>query len=173
MTVVWHVVARLTGGGFAVDDAHGGYVVVDPALDGPHRRTVIEHERVHLERGITGGWSQAPASWAVVTAREELVVNQEVARRLVPCAGLRELVAQTCAAGEAVSAATVSAAFDVTDEIALVALRLLAAEAHTDTRAGTHTSAHTGSASRNEVMALNHASGASNCGLCPPSASNS
>lgn len=128
ITIVWHPVARLTGGGFAVGDADGGYVVVDPELDEPHRRTVVEHERVHLERGITGGWSQAPASWAAVTAREELLVNREVARRLVPGAGLQTLVAQACAAGEAVSAATVSAAFTITEELAVVALKLLAAE---------------------------------------------
>jgi hypothetical protein len=135
--VVWHPVARLTGGGFAVSGGDGGggggdgsgrfggWVVVDPSLDAPHRRTVIEHERVHLERGMTTHVHDAPASWLAVTAREELLVNREVARRLVPVDGLRTLVARACRSDDAVSVATVAAAFDVTDDLAAVALGML------------------------------------------------
>ncbi len=128
--IVWHPVAGLTGGGFAVGDAATGYVVVDPALDEWHRRTVIEHERVHLERGITTTWPQAPASWAAVTAREELLVNREAARRLAPEPALRTLVTQACTQGEAVTASSVAVAFGITHDLATVALELLAADGH-------------------------------------------
>lgn len=128
--IVWHPVAGLTGGGFAVGDAATGYVVVDPALDEWHRRTVIEHERVHLERGITTMWPQAPASWAAVTAREELLVNREAARRLAPEPALRTLVTQACTQGEAVTASSVAVAFGITHDLATVALELLAADGH-------------------------------------------
>jgi hypothetical protein len=128
--IVWHPVAGLTGGGFAVGDAATGYVVVDPALDEWHRRTVIEHERVHLERGITTTWPQAPASWAAVTAREELLVNREAARRLAPEPALRTLVAQACTQGEAVTASSVAVEFGITHDLATVALELLAADGH-------------------------------------------
>lgn len=128
--IVWHPVAGLTGGGFAVGDAATGYVVVDPALDEWHRRTVIEHERVHLERGITTTWPQAPASWAAVTAREELLVNREAARRLAPEPALRTLVTQACTQGEAVTASSVAVEFGITHDLATVALELLAADGH-------------------------------------------
>lgn len=128
--IVWHPVARLTGGGFAVGDAATGYVVVDPALDEWHRRTVIEHERVHLKRGITPTWPQAPASWTAVTAREELLVNREAARRLAPEPALRTLVAQACARGDAVTPSSVAVAFGITHDLATVALELLAADGH-------------------------------------------
>lgn len=126
--IVWHPVARLTGGGFAVGDAQHGFVVVDPALDEAHRRTVIAHERAHLERGIPPTWAQSPSSWAAVMAREELLVNREAARQLAPTEALQALVTGACARDEAVTASTVALAFDITVELAGVALELLMAQ---------------------------------------------
>jgi hypothetical protein len=55
-------------------------------------------------------------------------VNREAARRLVPPASLATLVRQANDGGEPVSAARVAAEFTVTDELAAVALALVATD---------------------------------------------
>lgn len=61
-------------------------------------------------------------------AREELLVNREAARQLAPTEALQALVTGACARDEAVTASTVALAFDITVELAGVALELLMAQ---------------------------------------------
>src|SRR3954453_10260337 len=58
-------------------------IVVDIELDPDERNAVLAHELVHDERG--GGIDAAymPPGWDAVVAREEDLVEREVARRLV------------------------------------------------------------------------------------------
>jgi|688.fasta_scaffold01945_32 hypothetical protein len=126
LIVVWNRVARHTGGGFAVRCGDTGYVVVDPDLDGPLRRCVLAHEIVHLERGLGTDHLDAPTTWTAVVAREEHQVQQGVADRLIDHVALRRLCRAACAGGEPVSAEVVATLFDVTNELAQLALDRLA-----------------------------------------------
>lgn len=120
--VVWDRVARHTGGGFAVRCGDVGYVVVDPALDGPLRRCVLTHELVHLERGLGTDHPDAPPTWSAVVAREEHLVQQGVANRLIDHRTLERLCRAACAGGDPVTPSVVAALFDVTHEVAQLAL---------------------------------------------------
>jgi hypothetical protein len=105
-------------------------------LDQAGRRCALTHELVHHERGGGCSWSRQPDSWAVVVARDEAAVDQEVARRLVPVDQLRDLVTLLTDFGEGVEARHVAEEFDVTVHIAEIALRLLALGRRLDRRAG-------------------------------------
>lgn len=57
---------------------HGGSVItLDPRQTQPERRCTLTHELIHLERGPV-------PSCPVAAAREELAVEAEAARRLIP-----------------------------------------------------------------------------------------
>jgi hypothetical protein len=80
------------------------------------RRSTLAHELVHLERGggCGGPWS----------AREELLVHAEAARRLVPLDALADAIAE-CGGDHDVGA--VARLLDVDTETARLRLRLLTA----------------------------------------------
>jgi hypothetical protein len=122
--VVWNRVARLAGGGMAIWDGPHRYIVVDPDLHGAQRRCVIEHERIHLQRGQPTDRPGSPPGWAAVVAREEHLVDQCVAKRLVCPTQLAELRRQAEASGP-MTAAEVADHLEVTEEVARIAMRYL------------------------------------------------
>lgn len=87
-------------------------VALDPALSRVERRSVLAHELVHLERGILP--QDAPDH---VVAREERLVDDETARRLVPADELRAVAASLLDVAEAVEAWQLAEHFDVTEAV--------------------------------------------------------
>lgn len=96
----------------------GRVIVLDSTLDRVERRCTLMHELVHFERGI--GWPDATEATMV---REEAKVRREVAARLVPAGELADLV--RCRHPEPVSARMVAEEFDVTEQVAAEAMRML------------------------------------------------
>ncbi len=114
---------EVTGGGlFWPSDP--AVIVIDDRLEEPERREVLAHELVHHERGGARHAGQS-GEWHVVVAREEGVVNDEVARRLVPRVPLIELIRGRLALGEGTSSVEVAEAFGVSSRLARRALTLL------------------------------------------------
>lgn len=107
--------------GTVAEDGGGFVITLDPRLDRVTRRCVLAHELIHVEREIP---------WAVegTMEREEVIVDAETARRLVPVDELRQVVSAMCSIGVGVEACHVAAHFDVTPEVADDALRMLARE---------------------------------------------
>lgn len=103
-------VGELEGGGFVI--------TLDPRLDRVTRRCVLAHELIHVERGITWGV-------AGTMEREEVIVDLETARRLVPPAELEELIEQRESLGKGVEARHIAKEFDVTEEVAHDAAKVL------------------------------------------------
>ena len=87
-------------------------VALDPALSRVERRSVLAHELVHLERGLLP--AGAPEH---VVAREERLVDDETARRLVPADELRAVAASLLDVAEAVEAWQLAEHFDVTEAV--------------------------------------------------------
>jgi hypothetical protein len=121
-----HDSAALTGGGYTFRRGRRFHVVIDPALDPRTRREVLTHELVHLRRRSWPDRDGLPSCWDPVIRREELRVDREVARRLVPVAQLRALVTEARRADTVVTAADVAEAFEVTTDVAVRALQDLA-----------------------------------------------
>lgn len=107
--------------GTAEDDGDGWLITLDPRLDRVTRRCVLAHELIHVEREITWGEDGT-------MEREEVIVDVETARRLVPLDELRSAVVAMMSVGVGVEARHIATHFDVTDEVAGDALRLLARE---------------------------------------------
>ena len=84
LLVALHPVARLMGGGFHVRRGPISVIVLDPDLDGPHRRAVLTHELVHHERGGAVERPGIPTTLEVLVGREERRVDREATDRLVP-----------------------------------------------------------------------------------------
>lgn len=100
--------------------ASGSVIVLDVGLDRRARRCVLTHELVHDERGLGHEPGIAPA----VLAKEEALVAREAARRLVPLDELETFVAGR-ATIEGVTAADVADEFDVSEDVAVLAIELL------------------------------------------------
>ena len=96
-----------------------GSITLDPRLSRVERRCVLMHELIHDERRI--GW---PFASAGTMESEERIVRGETARRLVPPDELLELV-RRCDDIEPVTATVVAREFDVTPQVAFLALRRL------------------------------------------------
>jgi IrrE N-terminal-like domain len=120
--VVFDPVARLMGGGFHVGRGGRAFIVVDPDLDEPRRREVLTHELVHHERGGGAPRRDAPPLLETLVERDELCVDAEVARRLVPPQALARLVDQRLADGQGVDARDVADHFSVSTDVATRAL---------------------------------------------------
>lgn len=99
-------------------------VIVDAALPRRVRKAALAHELVHDERGGGCDLMGAPPGWSAVVAREELIVEAEVARRLVPAAPLARFCARMVELGYGVTAEEVAEEFDVPDVVAARALAL-------------------------------------------------
>jgi hypothetical protein len=96
-----------------------GTITIDPRLSQTERRCALMHELVHDERRI--GW---PFASAGTMETEERIVREETARRLVPPDELLALTHQRDDI-EPVTATVVAAEFDVTPQVAFLALRRL------------------------------------------------
>lgn len=88
---------------------------VDRRLRRRSRRAVLAHELVHLERGPVA---------ARDVARDELAVDREVARRLVPPVELAVFIAARASFGEHVTVHDVAEEFDVPRWVARHAVTL-------------------------------------------------
>lgn len=120
--VVFHHLARHTGGGLAVRAGTSEWIVVDPALSDLERRCVIAHERAHLTRGPLITDPGAHPAWQAVVAREERLVDQQAAGHLVPEDELARAVNDWLREGTPVEVRRVAEAFGVTLHVAEVAL---------------------------------------------------
>lgn len=105
-----------TGGALLHRDGERNWILVDRRLSPTERRVRVLHELVHLERGDSTRHRDAPPSWDAMVAREEGIVNEVVAERLVPATELALYVAQRVGMGEPVTAADIAAEFGV-DEV--------------------------------------------------------
>lgn len=123
--LIWRDLPPSTGGGLFVKSAHGEAIVLDRRLGRRGRHATLAHELVHHERGHLTTMQGMPDLWRPVVAREELVVDREVARRLVPLDELAAYCDRMADLGEDVAPWTVAEEFDVTDEVARTALELL------------------------------------------------
>lgn len=106
---------RLPDGLLGVHGRRGDRVaiVVDVDLDPVERNAVLAHELVHDERGGGIDAPYMPPGWDAVVAREEHLVEREVARRLVPLDELRAFVERRRELGEPVTVGDVVEEFDV------------------------------------------------------------
>lgn len=86
---------------------------------------MLTHELVHDERGGGASFPGQPATWEAVVRREELRVDAEVARRLVPADELRARCAALGSVDDA-DVAELADHFDVPEAVLRVALRALA-----------------------------------------------
>lgn len=93
-------------------------IILDVALDRRQRRATLAHELVHLERGVMG-----PVATPATMELEEERVRRETARRLVPLDRLARC--PMVRSGEGVTAGQVAECWDVPEEVATCALRLL------------------------------------------------
>lgn len=106
----------------------GPVIVLDTRLDQSAANAALAHELVHFARG--GGVSVVgmPPQWAVVAAREEIIVDRVVADGLVPAALLRVYLARRASISEPVSIRDVADEFDVPLWVAEIALRAVAGD---------------------------------------------
>lgn len=101
----------------------GNTIVLHDDLDRVERNAVLAHELVHEERGGGIDWPGMPPAWSAVVAREELLVDREVAERLIPQAELEEFVRSRGSVGP-VTIGEIAVEFDVPEWI--VRARLVA-----------------------------------------------
>ncbi len=96
-----------------------GEILLDPRLSRTERRCALMHELVHDDRRI--GW---PFATAATMETEERIVRQEAAVRLVPLDQL-EALARAREGLDYVTEALVADEFDVTVQVAGLALRMM------------------------------------------------
>lgn len=121
-------VAAEGGGGLYAywPDRDRALIVLHPALSRQDRNAALAHELIHDERGGGAHQEGMPAAWAAVVARDEAIVDAEVARRLVDPDELMEFVTGRLSIGDAVDARAVADWFDVPVAVANRAVRQLA-----------------------------------------------
>lgn len=98
-------------------------IVIDDRLGPVEHRAALAHELVHHERGPPP--RVVPDTLRCVVIREEVAVDREVARRLVPRALLARFVAGRNGLGAGVGVADVAAEFEVPERLARWALQEL------------------------------------------------
>lgn len=102
-----------------------GIIALSAALDQVERSAVLAHELVHVRRGGPCP-SELSEVWWAVEAREELVVDREVARDLVPTVEFDSWLDARVEEGDLVDAALVAEVWRVPERVAQVALELAA-----------------------------------------------
>lgn len=100
-------------------------LIIDRRLPFAERRAALTHELIHDERGGGVEYHGQPEGWAVIAAREERIVEDETARRLVPADELLAELARAEAVGEPLEVWRVAERFEVPDLVAERAMRLL------------------------------------------------
>lgn len=111
LTLRW---ARLDG---LLGHLDGDTITLHEDLDRVERNAVLCHELIHEERGGGIDHPGMPAGWSAVVAREELLVDREVAARLIPEDELVEFVRSRGSVGP-VTVAEVAEEFDVPEWVA-------------------------------------------------------
>lgn len=101
----------------------GARIVLAIWLDRRHRSCTLSHELVHDERGLTT--SDMPAALAVKEERHVACIS---ASRLVPADELAAVVRRIVDCGDGVTAEAIADEFDVTVDVARLALALLGDE---------------------------------------------
>lgn len=114
------------GRGVCYDYGDVAVILIDRALDPVERLAVLAHELVHLERGGSGQQPDLPAMLRPLVTREEARVERIVADRLVPLGELAAFVARRVGCEGCATAVMVAEYFDVTEQIATLALQRLA-----------------------------------------------
>jgi hypothetical protein len=116
------VFADIDGADGLLVDIGGGRreVIVDRRLGRRRRRAVLAHELVHDERGLLFD-ADTPVG---IVRKEEAIVDAITAARLVPLDDLQAFVNARCDA-EGITAHHVADEFDVPNEVAERAMRLL------------------------------------------------
>ena len=114
-----------TGGAVYWPEGAWAAVLIDRRLPRVMRKAALAHELIHDERGGAAGWAGQPATWDDVVARDEVTVDGEVARRLVPSDELRAFIERNVGAELGVTVWEVAKEFDVPDVVAERALREL------------------------------------------------
>ena len=97
-------------------------VLLSRQLDRAGRRCALAHELHHLERGGSGHQAGLPPHLAELVAREERAVDRLVVDELVPLPDLQAFVAEIEEGGGLAWPSEVAEHFDVTLEVALMAL---------------------------------------------------
>ena len=115
-----------TGGACLARRTPNIWIVLDPRLSRPERKCRLAHELIHLERGSSSRCTYMPRSWDACVVREEMWVDREVARRLVPRLDLHAFIDQAVELGSAVDALVVADRFGVPVPIASIALGMVA-----------------------------------------------
>lgn len=100
-------------------------ILLDVGAGQVERNALLAHELVHHERHGGAARQGMPDGWRDVVTRDEGIVNDEVARRLVPRDQLLEVVAARCSLGEGGTAQDVADEFGVPVEVAIRALLML------------------------------------------------
>ena len=118
--------ARLPAGtrGLWVSDGTTSTITIDARLGRVERNATLAHELVHDERGVMLT-VEAPRA---LRAKEEAIVADITAHRLVPADDLRQFVDARVGCGEGVTAAMVAEEFEVPVRVALRALAQLMAQ---------------------------------------------
>lgn len=101
-------------------------VFISRALSPVERLVVLAHELAHLERGGSGWVPGMPDRLMAIVGREESRVDRIVAERLVPSEALARWVERRSEV-EPITAELVAQEWDVTPEVAELALSLLRA----------------------------------------------
>lgn len=127
LTVRFAELPAETGGACLAKRGDRLWIIIDPRLSRADRRYRLAHELVHLELGSSWRCTYMPRSWDDLVVRHELLVDREVARRLVPVGDLQRLIADVHEV-EPVTAPLVATAFGVPGDIAQLALNLVASE---------------------------------------------
>lgn len=126
--VVHAILPEVVGGGICARLGGRIVVVLDRRLPRADRRCVLAHELVHLERDSLDCcvYGQPDDRWTSVMVREEMKVNREVARRLVPELELAQLIQAEVGLGQGVRPDIVAEHFEVTERIAETAMEAFA-----------------------------------------------
>lgn len=110
------------------EDGHRA-ILINRALSPIERLTALAHELVHDERGGGCHHPDLPDRMRPLVARDEARVDRIVAQRLLPLDRLAPWVSRTIETGEGVTADDVAREWDVTPEVAALALDELARRA--------------------------------------------
>lgn len=103
-------------------------ILIDRRATRRQRKALLSHELVHHERGGGCPSDDMPEQWGAVVRREEHRVEVEVARRLVPLDELRAFLKRmTVSEMGGASARDIAEHFDVPEDVASLAARLLVA----------------------------------------------
>jgi hypothetical protein len=120
---------RSTGGAVYVVDGDRAWIVLADWLTQREKRCALTHELIHDELRSSCRHAGMPKAWDAVVAREEIWIDREAARRLVPAAELALFLRrQAGTIDPAVTLHDIAEHFDVTERYADLAFAGFAAQ---------------------------------------------